>query len=188
MSTMKNIAYINPTPNLNFPHNRLKQFKKKKKKERKKPTQGFKCSTGRSCLEVSLCKQMVVLHKKREENSSYSACRQCGLQSLWVSSLSWMSRCSVWEFPSPQRWRTDMLIPSTPHCSEEAYRGLIPHRHTKLSASDEMCALNTKIMFCIQISAFSLVRLFIKDHWMLSFLPSSLPFNPTQAATLLWSW
>lgn len=81
-----------------------------------------------------------------------------------------------------------MLIPSTPHCSEEAYRALIPHRHTKLNASDEMCALNTKIMFCIQISAFSLVLLFIKDHWMLSLLPSSLPFNPTRAATPLWSW
>lgn len=73
-----------------------------------------------------------------------------------------------------------MLLPSTPHCSEEAYRALIPHRHTKLNASDEMCALNTKIMFCIQISAFSLVRLFIKDHWMLSLLPSSLPFNPIE--------
>jgi len=43
---MKNIAYINPTPNLNFPHNRLKQFKKKRKKKKKKPKQGFKCSTG----------------------------------------------------------------------------------------------------------------------------------------------
>ncbi len=82
-----------------------------------------------------------------------------------------------------------MLIPSTPHLLRGGFPSLNPtHRHTKLNASDEMCALNTKIMFCIQISAFSLVRLFIRITGCSAFSRQACRLNPTWAATPLWSW
>lgn len=90
---MKYKMYMKPSPNLNFLW--YKRFRRAL--DLAKLKQGFKVQLCNRSLEVSLCKQMTVLHEKREENSSYSACRRCGLQSLWVSSLSWMSRCSVCE-------------------------------------------------------------------------------------------
>lgn len=125
---------------------------------------------------------------RRKEYSPHSTCRSYGLQSLWTSSRSWMSRCGGCQVSLCTKGK-EWICLFYPLCSETAYRGLIPRRHTKLNAWNEMCASNTKIMVCVPIRACGIVRLFIKDHWMLSSLPcQALQFNPTQAATPLWSW